>query len=125
MLCRSLTILLEHVRPLQSSMDAQQPRLLLTVDEAFHVTGRGCLLTPGLSAESMPPVKRGDRVRLLLPSGGTSESVIHGIDAVHNRNTKKPEIRFFLTLPREVKKEDIPKGTEVLWLPGSRSEAKS
>jgi hypothetical protein len=106
-------------------MKMQQPRLLITVDEALHVTGRGCLLTPGITSESMPSVQIGDRVRLFLPSGETTESVIHGIDAVHNRNTEKPEIRFFLTLPREVKKEDIPKGTEVLWLPGSRSEAKS
>lgn len=94
-------------------MSESERHLLLTVEEAFHVSGRGCLLTPGLPADPSLPLRRGDAVHLLQPNGQATESAIAGIDAVHNRNTDSPEIRFFVTLPRQVKKEDVPKGTLV------------
>lgn len=97
-------------------------RLLLTVDEAFHISGRGCLLTPGLPVEGAPPIQRGDELQLQLPDGRTAATVIHSIDAVHNRKTDAPEIRFFLTLPRKVSKEDVPRGTQVYWRPSGSSE---
>ena len=99
-----------------NATEAKPPVYLLTVNEAFLISGRGCLLTPGLLEIPSISLERGDRVRLERPNNDPIESVVHGIDAVHNRNANAPEIHFFVTLPPSMSKESVPKGTKLVWL---------
>lgn len=92
------------------------PTLLYIIDEAFQISGRGCVLAPGISEATSIQVKKGDLVKLVQPSGKTFDSVIHSLDAIHNRSTDKPEIRILVVLPKSVTKQDVPPGTQLIWL---------
>jgi hypothetical protein len=98
-----------------------EPVFLYVVEEALSVSGRGCLLMPGMVPNQKVALRIGDPVRLLRPNGEVFDSVVHGMDAMHNRNEAAPEIRFYIVLPKDVKKEQIPRGSELFWL-GPREE---
>jgi hypothetical protein len=88
--------------------------LLLIVDDAYQISGRGCVLTPGVPTTTKLAFRAGDAVELIRPDGEVMESVIKGIDAVHNRRADAPEIFFFIVLPKTVGPADVPKGTRVV-----------
>jgi hypothetical protein len=88
---------------------------ILTIEEAFQISGRGCLLTPGLPASTKFPLGPGTTVRLVRPDGGAFDSVIKGLDALHNRRNDEPEVRFSITLPESVSPTEVPPGTAVFW----------
>ena len=88
---------------------------ILMVEEAFQISGRGCLLTPGPPAPTKLRLGPGTAVRLVRPDGDAFESVIRGLDAIHNRRTEEPEVRFFITLPESVSPTEVPPGTAVFW----------
>lgn len=77
--------------------------LLFTVEQVFLITGRGVVLLPGLGEK---PVRVGTPVRLVRPNQSTLDTKICGIGF--------NEFRDILLGP-EVRKEDVPIGTEV-WL---------
>jgi hypothetical protein len=76
--------------------------LLLTVEQVFLITGRGIVVLPGLGDNV---VRVGTRVRLVRPDKSTLDTNICGIGF----NT------LDILLGPEVRKEDVPIGTEV-WL---------
>jgi hypothetical protein len=88
---------------------------LLTVEDAFQISGRGCLLTPGLPASTKLRLGPRMTVRLVRPDGEVFDSVIKGLDALHNRRTDEPEVRFFITLPESVSPTEVPPGTTIFW----------
>jgi len=89
--------------------------LILTVKEAFQISGRGCVLTPGLPASTKLKLGPGTSVKLVRPDGESIDTVIQGLDAVHNRNDAEPEIRFFIMLPGTITPTQVPSGTLVFW----------
>ena len=97
---------------------------LFTVADRFQIDGRGCVLVPGLSCEpGAPIVARGARIRLRTPSGREFDTFIESIE--HIRYAKMPEkITAPICLPRELTKNDVPVGTEVLLLEGSHDTTK-
>jgi len=88
--------------------------LVLTVEDTFLISGRGRVLAPGLSTTTKLALKPGDAVKLVRPDGGITETVVQGLDAVHSRRTERPEILFFITLPKSVTAEDAPTGTRLV-----------
>ena len=88
--------------------------LLFVVEDAFQVTGRGCVLVPGPSTEAGGPVLRvGDPIRLVKPDGQAIETRIHGIEMLHRRPPPKV-ITAPILLPKEITKDQVPVGTQVL-----------
>jgi len=89
---------------------------LFTVADRFQIDGRGCVLIPGLSCEpGARAVDRGARIRLRTPNGREFDTFIKDIE--HIRYAKMPEkITAPICLPRDVTKDDVPVGTEVLLL---------
>lgn len=93
------------------------PVLLFTVEDAFQITGRGCVLVPGPSAEEgSQPIRIGDRVCLRKPDGHSFDTVIAGVEMIGRRPRPKV-ITAPILLPRDVTKDDVPIGTEVWLLP--------
>ena len=91
------------------------PTLLFTVECAFQITGRGCVLAPGPSlAAGAPAVRIGDRIRLHHPDGKSIDTVIRGLDMLARRPQSIANTAPLL-LPSAFAKADIPEGTEV-WL---------
>jgi hypothetical protein len=89
---------------------------LFTVADRFQIEGRGCVLVPGLPTEpGSPNVPRGARIRLRTPDGREIDTVIKAIEMISYR--KRPEkICVPILLPKDITKEDVPVGTEVLLL---------
>jgi len=87
---------------------------LFTVADRFEIEGRGCVLIPGLPCEPGDPiVKRGARIRLRTPVGSELDTFVKEIEMIGYR--KKPEkIAAPILLPRDISKDDVPVGTEVL-----------
>lgn len=94
-----------------------EPILLFTVEHAFDITDRGCVLVPGPSAEpGAQSIRIGDRIRLCKPDGRSVDTVIQGVEMIGRR--ARPEIITApILLPREISKDDVPTGTEVWLLP--------
>ena len=90
------------------------PLHLFTVADRFQIDGRGCVLVPGLPTEpDSPNVPEGARIRLRTPEGKETDTFIKAIELICYR--KKPEkICIPILLPKDITKEDVPVGTEVL-----------
>ena len=89
--------------------------LVLTVEDAFQISGRGCLLTPGLPSATQLPLGPGTSIRLVRPNGESFDTVVKGLDAMHNRSVTSPEVQFFITLPESVATSEVPPGTALFW----------
>jgi hypothetical protein len=87
---------------------------LFTVADRFQIEGRGCVLVPGIPTEpDSPIVPKGARLRLRTPEGKETDTFIKELAMISYR--KKPEkICIPILLPKDITKEDIPVGTEVL-----------
>jgi hypothetical protein len=78
---------------------------LFTVTEAFMITGRGVVLTPGLG-ENVRYVRTGSRIKLVRPDKSELRTTIQGITFNDQHD---------ILLAPDVTKADVPTGTEV-WL---------
>jgi len=88
--------------------------LLFIVEDAFQITGRGCVLVPGPSAEPGGPALRvGDPIRLVKPDGQAIDTRVHGIEMIHRRTLPKV-ITAPILLPMEITKDQVPAGTQVM-----------
>ena len=86
---------------------------LFVVDQAFHLSGRGCVLAPGPSIEDGAPVVRvGDRIRLVLPSGEVLNTRIKGLEML-KRLVRPRVLTAAILLPTNITKEQVPIGTHV------------
>lgn len=83
-------------------------RLAFTVADGFLVRGVGLLLTPGVGGLD-PPLRIGDRLRLVRPDGSAVGSVVRALHLLHAPN---PIPNPFLALP-ELQPADVPPGTAV------------
>jgi hypothetical protein len=83
-------------------------RLAFTVADSFPVRGVGLLLAPGVG-DLDPPLRIGDRLRLVRPDGSAVASVVRALHLLYAPN---PIPNPFLALP-EFQPADVPPGTAV------------
>ena len=89
---------------------------LFKVEDRFQLTGRGCVLLPGIPNErSLPAVRVADKIMLMRPDGSKILTHIASIEMVNYR-TKPQRIVVPICLPNDLSTEDVPKGTEVFLL---------
>jgi translation elongation factor EF-Tu-like GTPase len=102
--------------PVTAALANMEPTLLFVVEDAFQIAGRGCILVPGPVAEAGgPDVRVGDPIRLVKPDGQTVDTEIQGIEMIGRRPPPKVMTAPIL-LPRDITKDQVPKGTHVLSL---------
>ena len=90
--------------------------LLFIVEDAFQITGRGCVLVPGPSTEPGGPTLRvGDPIRLVKPHGHAIDTCVRGVEMIHRRPPPKV-VTAPILLPKEITKDQVPVGTHVLLL---------
>jgi hypothetical protein len=92
-------------------------RLAFIVADSFPVRGVGLLLAPGVG-DLAPPLRVGDRLRLVRPDGAEVASVVR---ALHMLHAPGPVPNPFLALP-ELLPADVPPGTAV-WVATARPSA--
>jgi hypothetical protein len=92
---------------------ASQVIALFVVTDCFQIGDRGCVLVPGLStAAGSPVVRTGAAIQLRTPDGRVIDTHIRGIEMINYR--QQPEkMTAPILLPPDVRKEEVPPGTEV------------
>lgn len=86
-----------------------------TVELAFEIKDRGCVLCPGLLKSQNPAVKIGEHLHLQCPDGKTIDTTVAGIEMI--RSTDRTGVPILL--PREIHENEIPVGTQVFVYEGS------
>ena len=91
-----------------------EDQLLFVVEHAFQISGRGCVLAPGLSTEpGGPTVRVGSRIRLVTPEGESFDTLVRGLEML-NYGARRPEkITIPILVSAGVTKERVPPGTKV------------
>lgn len=94
-------------------------KLLFVVEQAFQITGRGCVLAPGpASATGGPVVKVGSAIRLEQGDGSVRDTYIQGMEMLNYGSRPRPAVLTVpILLPKDLKKDDVPPGTRVFLLP--------
>ncbi len=79
------------------------------IDDVFQISGRGCVVTPGIAKSRDLRLKVGDPLLLKCPDGSELRTVLRGIEIGGSPN--HPGIPILLG--SELTKDQIPVGTEV------------
>jgi hypothetical protein len=88
--------------------------LLFKVEDVFAISGRGCVIMPSIPADSDFKIRVKDQIKLRTPDGLVLDTQIAGIEFAHGTKQDGSKIsRMAIILPRDIPKDDIPKGTEV------------
>ncbi|MBQ0935325.1 hypothetical protein KAK11_08300 [Ideonella paludis] len=91
-----------------------KPALLFTVELAFQIKNRGCVLAPGPNANwAGPPVRVGSPILLRMPDGGEIRSHIRGLEHLNYGSRRPEKLTLPILLPAPITKEQVPPGTEV------------
>lgn len=85
--------------------------LLTTVESSFEVTGRNCCWVVPALWKSGLKIREKDKIQLRTPDGRLLNSEIGWITTGKSTSGRS----LAIGLPRPIKKEDIPEGTEI-WL---------
>jgi len=101
-----------------SRVPSKAVNLLFIVEDAFQITGRGCILVPGpAAATGGPSVKVGTPIRLGLADGTVQDTHICGLEMLNFGPRPRPAvITAPILLPKDFRKEDVPIGTKVFLL---------
>jgi translation elongation factor EF-Tu-like GTPase len=85
--------------------------LFAKVESSFEITGRGCVIVPVWLTDDKIRIK--DSIQLRSAEGKVRETHITGIEVLCGLNASDSRTGILVT--RDVKKQDVPEGTEI-WL---------
>lgn len=85
---------------------------LFKVEEVFEIPTRGCVIVPVVGDGADFKIRARDAIQLRTPEGLTLDT---HIDSVEFLKQAVGACRMGILLPSDVRKQDIPKGSEV-WL---------
>src|SRR5690242_16021444 len=85
---------------------------LFRVTGVFEISERGTILVPGIPHTFALPISRGTPLLLRRPDGSTLTSSLRDLEMINALATRASTA---VLLPRDIRKADIPVGTEV-WL---------
>jgi hypothetical protein len=108
----SPTPLTQNQGKMSTSQRQKEPVLLFCVTDVFEISGRGSILVPGIPHSFSPPVWRGAPLLLRRPDGTTIVTALGDLPMINATATRQSTA---ILLPGDIKKSDIPIGTEV-WL---------
>ena len=98
--------------------DATNGVPLSTVADVFTITGRGCVIVPGVPYPSatIPVLRRGAPIILRRPNGTRLLTSIRELEMI----SRRPAVPFIpVLLPVTITKGDVPVGTELWYFPTS------
>ena len=89
-------------------------KLILKIEDAFDISGVGCVVAPEIPDDLGFKIKPKDRIQLRTPEGRVLDTQIDAFAS--GRPTGSIRRRYPIVLPDPFSKCNIPIGTEV-WLP--------
>lgn len=91
-----------------------EDQFLFVVEHAFQISGRGCVLAPGLSTEAgAPTVRVGSQIRLVTPEGGSLHVRVRGIEMLNYGSRRPEKITLPILVSAGITKHQVPPGTKV------------
>lgn len=95
-------------------MPAPENPPLFTVTDVLHIKGPGLILLPGISWDETRMVRKGDPLILRKPSGEILETTVRDFPLIRRTHPNGDPVHTTLVaLPKDIRKSDIPIGTEV------------
>ncbi len=85
------------------------PRVLLTVEGAFTIEGRGVVLLPKLEPIGNERFAAGDSLRIRRPDGTDLDTVMQGVEFM----TTSDDSFLVILLPKHIAQQDVPVGSDV------------
>ncbi len=89
------------------------------VEDVFEISGRGCVIVPGIPYSFESAIGKGEQVEFHNPSGSITAAILKGVEMV---NRGKPMKHAPFSVNRDVKKGDIEVGAKI-YLIGHESKA--
>ena len=83
---------------------------LSEVEDVFNITGRGCVIVPGIPFAYSPPVKIGAELELRNPSGTIFRTQLKGVEMI---NRGKPWEYAPCLLDSNIQKHEIEIGAKL------------
>lgn len=80
------------------------------VEDIFDISGRGCVVVPGIPYSFEPSVGVGAKLQFKNPSGSIVTATLQGLEMI---NRSKPMNHAPFSLDRSVKKGDIEVGAKM------------
>lgn len=84
---------------------------LFKIEDVFDISGRGCVLAPGIPYSLGLDVKAGAPLTVVTPSGERLRTRIASFEGFHRRDRGLTHAAF--ALDREVEKAQLPIGSDV------------
>jgi len=85
---------------------------LFKIEEVFEVPTRGCVIVPVIEEGADFRIRARDAIQLRTPEGRTLDTHIGSVEFLKQA---VGACRIGILLPSDVRKQDVPKGSEV-WL---------
>lgn len=89
--------------------------LTSTIDDVFHIEGRGCVVAPGIPIDSDIPVKIGDHLYIMHDGSCCLDTIVQGIEMISGPQRSG----FPILLAKSIEKSDIPIGGTLHLISGS------
>jgi hypothetical protein len=86
-------------------------RFLFKIEHVFELSGRGCVIVPRVKDSSID-VRINQQIQLRTPDVRRLDSYVGGLEILCGKDVHQ---HWAVLLPAEIRKQDIPAGTEV-WL---------
>jgi len=80
------------------------------VEDVFDISGRGCVIVPGIPYSFDPPIGIGAKIEIRNPSGTVVQATLKGIEMI-NRGRPREHAPFSVNL--DVNKSDVEIGAEL------------
>ncbi len=85
-------------------------QLICTIEGVFYITGRGCLVVPGIPYDFPTPIGAGAQLLVETPSGEHAKITLVGL-VMLNRGKPMNYATFFVT--SEISKSQLPVGSKI------------
>lgn len=85
-------------------------QFLFEIEDVFDISGRGCVVVPGIPCSFASDVRVGSRLLVEAPSGARLETTILAFELI-NRGRRTEHAPFMV--PRSILKEQLPIGSRV------------
>ena len=88
-------------------------RYLCTIEDVFQITGRGCVIVPGVPKALPLPLRLGTKLLVRQPNGKTMKTTLHGVEMIHRGRLMD---HVPISFPPHVRKDDLIIGSQVFAL---------
>lgn len=93
-------------------------QLICTIEDVFYITGRGCVVVPGIPYDFPTPVGAGAQLLVETPSGEQVKTTFVGVEML---NRAKPMKYAPFSVKSDISKSQLPVGSKIFLVEGAQA----